>query len=595
MGLTIKEQMRVASVMPHPKVPSRLARTAYYELKSLAPDIRVEFLTEYAAEDFQQLFDISERIAGSRYGLWDDDPVGFTELILGEAVWSGQRRLSLPLARNGVRRVFVPAGFGLGKTRGAANLVAWAVCTRPVGDVIVPTIATRFRQVQRQLWPHIRRLHAQAGLPGQCDITQWKMPNRHGVDTDVAYGFSAPAWDESALQGIHARWLLFVVDEAGGISPILGRATRGLLSGDARMLAIGNPPTDTEASWFEQGTLDGLDESKPDTVTVRLSAWESPGVTGEFVICPACPYREPHSIGEHLVDRAWIDEAIAEHGRDAPWVKSKVDAAFSKGGAAYAIPSDYIDASVEALQLGEWWGPEHHAGQPSTDLAGTPYAVQPHLGATVSLGVDIASDGGDELVIARREGDIVRVVHTQSGAALTNQVDVSGIILPHIRAAVQLSTALGGEGPVTVKVDATGVGWGVVGTLEAWASERVFDGAAVVRVVSAESPDKPDDTSALWRPANKRAEMWLNGREMLKPQDNGLTRIRLDVDNRTLAQLRAPTYYTRSDGRMLIEKKKDVASRLAGIGGASGKSPDRADAVLLAMYEVRRPRKARLY
>jgi hypothetical protein len=113
-------------------------------------------------------------------------------------------------------------------------------------------------------------------------------------------------------------------------------------------------------------------------------------------------------------------------------------------------------------------------------------------------------------------------------------------------------------------------------------------------VVVSESPDKPDDPKAMWRPRNKRAEMWLNGRDLLKPDGTGRTPLRLDVDSRTAAQLRAPMYGTDTGGRHEIETKKKLRERLGGDAGGAGKSPDRAESVLLAGYEPRVKRKARL-
>ncbi|MFH8553695.1 hypothetical protein [Streptomyces celluloflavus] len=45
------------------------------------------------------------------------------------------------------------------------------------------------------------------------------MPDAYGQDVVVTYGFSAPANDEVAMQGIHIPHLTLIVDEAGGINP----------------------------------------------------------------------------------------------------------------------------------------------------------------------------------------------------------------------------------------------------------------------------------------------------------------------------------------------------------------------------------------
>ena len=99
-----------------------------------------------------------------------------------------------------------------------------------------------------------------------------------------------------------------------------------------------------------------------------------------------------------------------------------------------------------------------------------------------------------------------------------------------------------------------------------------------MRVDVRENPSRPDDPKAMWRPARKRDELWLNGREMFKPDPTGRTRVRLDIDSKTAAQLRGPNYGTNGSAQTVIESKKSMRER--GIP-----SPDRAEAVLLAVYE----------
>lgn len=572
---TIRDAERV-------RVPARIAKEMLHDLRAWPVDWRREYITALTNADMRELAAAAWQETGSYYGLWQDDPVGFYEVVLGETLWSKQREVLAPLADDTVRSVIVPAGFGLGKTHVGGGATCWFGSVWPVGSAGVVTTATRMRQVSHQLWPHVRRLHAKAGLPGSCDMTQWVVPDSRGVITRVAYGFTAPENDEAAMQGIHFPKILVIVDEAGGIDRNIGNATRNLLTGDhARLLAIGNPPTDDEGSWFEQESERGMstDPKHRRVITVTISARSSPAVTGEDVPCLAHPDLEPHGIATHLVDQEWIDDAVDEHGADAPYVIAKVDAKFPRGGSARAIPGAYVDGAIEAYDLfGQWWPEEFLSGEPSVTMDGTPYAVQPPLGAVINLGVDVAADGGDELSIARQEGDIARLRHFQSGAGLESSMDVSGIILREIIAAENLRHALGTVRRVHVKVDVIGLGWGVVGTLKAWGTEQRHD-AVIVPVDVRELPDRPDDKRAVWRPARKRDEMWLNGREMFKPDPTGRPRMRLDVDSRTAAQLRGPTYSTDSSGHMVIESKKSMRTR--GIP-----SPDRGESVLLAIYDA---------
>jgi hypothetical protein len=76
---------------------------------------------------------------------------------------------------------------------------------------------------------------------------------------------------------------------------------------------------------------------------------------------------------------------------------------------------------------------------------------------------------------------------------------------------------------VSVKVDAIGLGWGVVGLLEAWGREGLH-GARIVGVNVAE---RALDSGKF---RNQRAEMWWNGRVLLQPDGSGFQVVRLDVD-----------------------------------------------------------------
>jgi len=63
----------------------------------------------------------------------------------------------------------------------------------------------------------------------------------------------------------------------------------------------------------------------------------------------------------------------------------------------------------------------------------------------------------------------------------------------------------------------------------------------------------------------------------LQPRD-GQQELKLDVDRQVLAQLAGPSYKSDSSGRIQIESKADMKKR--GVH-----SPDRAEAILLALYE----------
>jgi hypothetical protein len=516
-----------------------------------------------------------ERATGSLYGLWRDTPSGFVEDVLGESIWSLQREVLDALVDH--KRVAVPAGFGVGKTHLAARAAVWFVNVYPVGTALCITTATRFRQVQRQLWPHIRKVVPRAGLPGTCDTVQYKMPTPQGHDFVAAYGFSAPANDEAAMQGIHMAHILLIVDEAGGIAPMIGHGTNNLLTGGhAAMLAIGNPAMDDPASWFEELCIEGDDPDEPTTITLPISSLDSPAITGERVpYCTDCPdsTHDRHTLARHMPDQDWVDRTIRSYGEDHPYVIAKVYARFPKGGGGLVLPPTWIDGALSAPN------PEGPGWHRLCDL-GLEGETATHTvkeGAWVRLGVDVAADGGDEFTIARSVGDVIENRHASAGSVNDNQVKVAERVLEEILAAQRLADALNSPHPVRVKVDKNGIGHGVTGMLERWA-ETGRHKAQIVGVMVSENPTQ-DDPGAVMRPYRKRDEMWLATRALLQPDPStGTGRLRFCFDKKTAAQLSTPKLLSNAGGYSVVESKKQMKQR-------GMKSPDRAEAVLLALYE----------
>jgi hypothetical protein len=96
-------------------------------------------------------------------------------------------------------------------------------------------------------------------------------------------------------------------------------------------------------------------------------------------------------------------------------------------------------------------------------------------------------------------------------------------------------------------------------------------------IVSENTNREPE--SATLRPWRQRDELWLIGRALLQPSPafpDG--RLRLRSGPKVAAQLRGPSMSTNSGGFTVIESKKNMKAR--GL-----RSPDEAEAVLLAVYE----------
>ena len=506
-------------------------------LLSLPREDRLKIYPSLNAEERYALKNLLDNEISNPWLRFENDPVGFVTQGLKENVWSKQQEILESVRDN--KRTAVPACHAPGKSHIAARIVAWWISVHPVGTAQVVSTATTFRQVRNILWQGIRKVHERHNLAGEVFTVEWKIDNNI-----VGYGFGGGQNDESAVQGIHAPHLLVIVDEAGGINETLGRSLEALMTGGhTRLLLLGNPPTDQEGSFFERACNSDLYNVIP------ISAYNTPNFTGEDAgICSSCPPSvSEHPVTDHLVDKTWVDDVISEFGDDSAFVEARVHARFPTSSTNKVIPLSWAEMSTD-----------------NEDFMG---------GETIQLGVDVASDGGDEFAIAWNDGGKLSVRHNSSGAANANAVDVAGVILQQILAAERLHKERGVTDKVRVKIDVIGVGWGVRSVLDRWKDEKRHSS----EIIPVSVGERAGDAAKF---GNQRAEMWWNCRQLLQPQrtEEGVTQeIRLNLDRKTLAQLSTPTYKSDSSGRIVIEKKTEMKRR-------GMNSPDRAEAVLLALY-----------
>lgn len=463
------------------------------------------------------------------------DPVRFVEEGLGETLWSKQREVLQSVADN--KRTAVPACHAPGKTHLAARLAAYWIAVHPPGTALVVTTATNFRQVKSLLWPHIRRIQLTHELIGTTSATTWT----HGPD-ELAVGVKPPDDAEAGISGYHMPHLLIIVDEGGGIKKTFGDSIEALMTGvDTRLLVLGNPPVDGEkGEWFEKICTSPLFN------TVSIPYTETPAFTGEYSgQCQTCPPEvDPHEVAQHLIDKVWVENLRSEFGEDSAWFQARALARFVKDTANKTLPSAWLDNAMKEE--------EREPGR-------------------IKLGCDIAADGGDEFAIARLDGWSAKIVHSSRGAENENAPHVAGVILNEIREAEKLHEQRGITQRVQVKIDSIGVGWGVAGILQQWEAEHKFR----AHIVAVNVAEKARDAKKFY---NQRAEMWWNLRELVQPNALNKVPVHLDIDMKEMAQLNTPTYGSDSTARIQIEKKADMKKR-------GKRSPDRAEAILLAYYE----------
>lgn len=447
------------------------------------------------------------------------DPVGWVRARLNQMVWSKQAEIMQSVCDN--RRTAVRSCHGVGKSHTAALVASWWLDVHAPGTAFVVTTAPTFPQVRAILWRYIRRIHKAGGLVGRVNQTEW-----HIDDELVAFGRKPADHDEAAFQGIHALYVLIILDEACGIPEQLWIAADALATNPGcRILAIGNP--DNPASHFRKVCTPGSSWN-----VIGISAYDSPNLTGEQV---------SEEVAMALVGREWVEEKRTEWGEDNPIYRSKVLGEFS------------VDDPNQVVRI--------------SDVAACRVPPDPELCAEqllpVELGVDVGG-GGDETVIRARRG-------RRAGREWRAHTDRPELIAPMILQAI-LET-----GATAVKIDSIGVGFGVIGELRNLARSGKHR-AQIIAVNVAEAASEPAKF------INLRAEIWWSiGRDL----SAGKQGVRWDLsamDNAdtTVAQLVEPRWDIDPKGRIRVEPKDDVRKRL-------GRSPDNADALLLAYYRGRRP------
>jgi hypothetical protein len=442
-----------------------------------------------------------------------DDPVAWVAERLGEHLWSKQRDIARAVRDQ--RRTAVHSCHGVGKSFTAARIAAWWLDVHRPGGAFVVTTAPTFEQVRAILWREIGRAHLKGQLAGRVNQTEWWIGSEL-----VAFGRKPADTDQEAFQGIHAEYVLVIIDEAAGVPKELWDAAGSLASNEAsRLLAIGNP--DDPGSYFATVCAPGSGWH-----VIGIDAFESPNFTGEAV---------PDDLRALLVSPIWAQERADEWGPESPLYIAKVRGEFP----------DSVTDSVVPLA----WARRCQRDPLTEELERAWSRATP-----VELGVDVGA-GGDRTVIYARRGPRAELVWR---GQTPDPMVVVGRVVEAIRAL----------GPSSVKIDVIGIGWAIVGRLEELHGQGVH-GAEIVGVNVGAAPRDPTRFPKL------RDEIWWEvGRELSRTQGWDLRA----VDDVTIGQLIAPKYAPDSAGRIKVERKDDTKGRL-------GRSPDDADALLLAFYD----------
>ena len=372
----------------------------------------------------------------SKNSLYLTDPVAWCYDVLGKHVWSKQADIMRSLVDN--THTAVVSCNGAGKSAIAGMAGAWWVSVHDPYEVALIASAPTYPQIARVLFRELKDNHKAAAirgfaLPGHINQSEeWKLDDEYG--TLIGFGRRPADTDiVSAFQGIHRRYVMVVLDEAGGIPADLYTAAEAVTTtADSRVLAIGNP--DRRATEFHRIFREDETWNK-----IKISAFDTPNFTGEKV---------PEDLTPLLIQPAWVARQKIAWGEDSARYRSKILAEFPEEDDTTFFSQQAIDKAVD-LEIVE------------------------DMNIPVVLGVDLARFGDDDSVIYTNRGGLLRHYATWNKA---NAVESANRV--H-EAAVAL-------GATEVRVDATGLGAPVVDMLATMCEGKYI----VISVIgSAASPD----------------------------------------------------------------------------------------------------------
>ena len=293
--------------------------------------------------------------------LWRNDPVQFVRdnFHVEPDPWQARVLSLFPFKQ----RISMQASKGVGKTTGLSWLVLNFISTRPYAKIAVTSISGD--NLTDGLWSEIGKWYRESPfLQKAFVLTKTRLFAREAPET---WFCSARTWSKSAdatrqadtLAGLHADYILFVIDEVGGVpDAVMATAEAALASGIETKLVIAGNPTHNEGPLYR-------------AATTEAHLWDLIKISSN----PDDPNRSTR------VSVQWAREQIEKYGVDADWVRVNVFGEFPKNSLNTLLGPDEVRAAIN-----------RHVPEESFTYA------------QKRLGVDVARFGDDKTVIFPRQG-----------------------------------------------------------------------------------------------------------------------------------------------------------------------------------------------
>lgn len=300
--------------------------------------------------------------AAARLRKWTDDPV---RMVVDEfkVDYLDDWQIDFLRAFPHRQRLAAIACKGPGKTAVISWLCWNFLGTRPDAKIFATGITED--NLHDNLWPEMAKWQERseyfktAFLWSKTRITCKESPNNWFMSLRTWARSADKQKQADALAGGHADYMMYVLEEAGGIpDAVAATAEAGLATGiETKLLCVGNP-TMLEGPLYRASKSDG-------------KMWYVVHITGD----PADKKRSTR------VSASWAQEQIDEYGADNPWVLVNVFGKFPPSSLNVLLGPEEIEAAMKRVIL------------PAS-----------YMLRQKRLGVDVAREGDDRTVIFPRQG-----------------------------------------------------------------------------------------------------------------------------------------------------------------------------------------------
>lgn len=397
-------------------------------------------------------------------------------------------------------RIAIKSGHGTGKTCFLSILILFVLFAGGP-DTKIPVVANSQDQLRDGLWPEVNKwiqcLPKQ--LRAEIDWQKEKICIKCDPESAFAVRRTATKHRPEALQGMHAKTILAILEEASGIPEETIEAGAGTLSTPGAIaVAVGNP---TRATGFFH---------RIHTAPVMKGVWDTMTVSSEEV---------PRARGH-------IDDIIQLYGKDSNKYRVRVTGEFPTKDDDVVIPYDWVASAknreVEVTKVWPVWA------------------------------CDPARFGDDRSVLSKRQGNTLlgspNVWQNLDGGQVAAK-----IVEQYRRTPVDMR-------PKAIVVDVIGIGASVVDFLKR-DGELAADDVLIVSANVAEGPANDAMNHRLRDELWWMGRQWFEGRDVAIPMQDMNAEQRLVIDE-LIAELTTPTYDFTAANKRIVLSKKDMKKDL---------------------------------